>query len=416
MARARRAPRARSWPRAIWVLLGGVLLARAAGYAYPFLAYHLGSSRLHLPAGVIGAVLATFGGGWLLGQVLCGWAADRLGRRVTLVGAMTAGAISTAVLAVVESIPALFAAAAVAGACYDAPRPVVSACIADLIHDEAERAAVSGWRHFAVNVGAALGAAGGLLAGVVGTQGLFEINAAACAVIAILTSRYVDVGPPPPPEGAVQRGHYRRALKDARLWLLCLASLMALICVVGLYSALPMLMSARGLSATDYGWTQAVNALVVLLITPAATRWLSHRAAAGPLWGAFAAGSLILGTGMAAAALAEDMLGFAAGVAMAVPGEVVVMVAASDLLNRITPTSVRGLYAGIWGTTLAGAVVLTPLMTGWSFTHGGPTLVAMMTLCSGLTGAALCLPLRTFIRRVPYTAPIIISPSTDELA
>ena len=61
----------------IWLLLGGNLVVRAAGFAYPFLAYHV-AGRGH-GAGAVGAVLAVFGVGWLAGQLACGWVIDHYG-------------------------------------------------------------------------------------------------------------------------------------------------------------------------------------------------------------------------------------------------------------------------------------------------------------------------------------------------
>ncbi|MFG2895256.1 MFS transporter [Streptomyces sp. NPDC048248] len=401
---SRAAARSRRWPPAIWVALGGSFLIRAAGFSYPFLAYHL--AGLHFSARLTGAVLATFGVGWLLGQILAGWLADRIGRRTTLVSAMVTAAATLALLAEVDSVPAVFAVSALAGACYDSPRPVVSALIADTVPDEGGRAAVAGFRHFTTNVAAALtGALGGMLAGAIGVRALIAINAAACLLFAVLALRYLDSGRPAPLP-TTEHPPYRVALRDARLWVLWLASIAALICVVGLFSTLPMLMSARGLSATAYGWTQAANAAVVVLLAPVVTPWLSRRArrTGRPLLGPFAIGSLVLGAGMGAAGLATSTDGFALAVALAVPGELVVFIAANNVLNWITPGGARGLYAGIWGTTLAGAVILAPLLGTWSLAHGGARLVAVTTLATGLVGAALCWPLRALIRRSPCSA------------
>lgn len=65
------------YPVVIWLLLGGNLVVRAAGFAYPFLAYHV-AGQGHT-AGAVGAALAAFGGGRLIGQPVCGWRIDRIG-------------------------------------------------------------------------------------------------------------------------------------------------------------------------------------------------------------------------------------------------------------------------------------------------------------------------------------------------
>jgi len=77
------------YPAAIWLLLGGNLVVRAAGFAYPFLAYHV-AARGHA-AGVVGAVLATFGVGFFtrpLGGIVIGRYGDRRGRKPAMLWSM----------------------------------------------------------------------------------------------------------------------------------------------------------------------------------------------------------------------------------------------------------------------------------------------------------------------------------------
>ena len=56
------------YPAVIWLLLGGNLMVRSAGFAYPFLAYHV-AGRGHA-AQAVGAVLAAFGSGLAGGTVV----------------------------------------------------------------------------------------------------------------------------------------------------------------------------------------------------------------------------------------------------------------------------------------------------------------------------------------------------------
>ncbi|MET9779417.1 MFS transporter [Streptomyces sp. NPDC006367] len=388
------------WPAAIWMLMAGTFLVRGLGFTYPFLPYHL--NDLHLSTRTASAILAVFGAGWLLGSVMCGWLADRIGHRATLITTMLLAAVALLLLAQAQALPALLAATFTAGIVYDASRPVFTVAIADTFPDDGVRASVNAWRHFAVNVGAAVaGTAGGTLAAPLGIPALIRVNAAACALFALLAWHYLPATDHPRRSNGSRAGNYRAALGDRGLWLLLLASLCALTCAASLFSSLPMLMAEDGLAAADYGWTQTANATAVLLLSPLLNRWLSRQAAAGtPMTGLFAASSVLLGASMGAAGFASTTPGYAATAALAVPGEIVVFVAASDLLNRLSPPTARGLYAGIWGTTLAGAVIIAPALAGWALTHGGDQLAAATTFTVGLLGAALTWPLATLIRRV----------------
>lgn len=405
-----RAPR--PWPTTIWALLTGTFIVRSAGFAYPFLSFRL--DELGFSTRLVGLVLAAFGVGWLLGQLLSGWLADRLGRRTTLVASMLIAAVTLPLLAQARTPVAVLAATVVAGAVYDAHRPVVSAAIQDLIPTEAERTRVNGWRFFGINVAAALtGAVGGLLVHRIGMSTLFWINAVACLTFALIAIRFVAADPVRHTT-VPSTGGRRAAFTDVRLWLLWLASVCALVCAASVFTAMPMLMAEDGLSPAAFGWTQVANAAVVLAISPLLTPWLSRRAESDvPMLGHLAASSLILGVGMGAAGLASTTIGYSLAAALAVPGEVILFIAAGNVLNLLSPADARGFYAGVWGTGLAVAVIAAPICTAWALEVGGDHLAAVITLTTGLLGAALCLPLKALLadpppglshRRIPKTA------------
>ncbi|WP_217231358.1 MFS transporter [Streptomyces anulatus] len=395
----------RNWPAAIWTLLLGTFAVRAAGFTYPFLPYHL--SELGFGTAAVGQLLAVFGAGWLTGSLLVGWCADRFGRRTTLVTAMLAAAATLPLLARAHTPEAVAATAFLAGAVYDASRPVVSATIADVFPEDSVRASVNGWRHFAVNVGAAAaGTAGGLLAGPLGITALIWINAAVCGVFGTLAWVLLPPDRRTTTARSTSTRYYRSALGDARLWLLLAASLAALTCVACLFSTLPMLMTSRGLSPADYGLTQTANAAVVLVLSPLLNRRLAALASRPvPMTGHLAVSSILLGTSMGAAGLASTTWQYSLAAALTVPGEIIAFVAAADILNRISPPNARGLYAGAWGTTMAGAIILAPSLAAWSLSLGGPAAVAAATLAVGALGALLCWPLARSINSQPIQAP-----------
>ncbi|MFD4320487.1 MFS transporter [Streptomyces sp. NPDC058548] len=388
----------RRWPTTIWVLLLGSVLARAGGFAYPFLSYRVTDAGFTTAAA--GQTLAAFGAGWLVGQPSAGWLADRVGRRRTLVGVMSTAAATMVALAEAESYAALLAAAFLTGAVYDAHRPVTTAAITDLVPGETARAAVNGARHFGINVAAAItGAVGGLVASSTGTTTLFYVNAAVCLAFAVLAWALVTDNPSPA-GGGPSRSHLPSALADLRLWLLAAATLSALLGAAGVFATLPLLMAQDGLTAAAYGWTQVANGAAVLLLSPIVTPWLSRRAASvNSLLAVFAASSLLLGSGMTVAGLSSTLGSYCLAATLIVPGEIAIFIAAGALLDHIAPVGARGLYAGIWGTTLAGAIILSPLVSTWSLAHGGGQTVAVVSAAAGGLGAALALPLAAVLYR-----------------
>ncbi|MEU3050333.1 MFS transporter [Streptomyces sp. NPDC006984] len=387
-------------------------LARAAGFAFPFLSFRL--AELGFSTRMAGLVLAAFGAGWLVGSIVCGAAADRIGRRTTLVATMGTAATVLPLLAAASTPAAALAAAAVVGALYDAHRPIVSAVIQDQVASEQDRARIGGARHFAVNAAAATtGAVGGWLAPATGIDVLLLINAAACLLVALIAAAALPAdsrtAAPSPGRGPAPR---RTALRDVRLWLVCLASLAALTACVGMFSSLPMLMARDGLSAASYGWTQAATAVVVVAATPLLMSVLTRRAArptamVGPL----ALSSLILGTGMGAAGFADTTAQYSAAAMVTVVGEIILFTAASDIVNRISPPDGRGLYAGVWGAQLAIAIIAAPLLSAWTLDAGGELFTAAAVLATGVLGALLCLPLHALLPHHSVRTPACLPPS-----
>lgn len=385
-------PAERRATKRVWVLVIGAGGLRAAGFSFPFLSYRL--SEIGLTTSAISGVLALFGLGWLAGQLLWGRLADVLGRRTTLVGAMAVAAVVLPLLAEATNPVALGTACVIAGIVYDAPRPVISACVADEVADATVRASITGWRHFAINVGAAVtGAVGGLLADHTGTPILFWINALACAAFAAVALRCMGPDEPPAAKPAAGPSGHSSVMRDVRLWLLWLSSVLTLIPVVGLFSIMPLLMEARGLPASAYGWTQVASAAAVLLLSVPLNRWLEQKARNSSMAGLLALSAMVLGLGIGSAGWASTTVQYAAAAAAAVPGEVIAFVAATSIVDRIAPPHARGLYAGIWGTTLATAITCAPVLAGWALAQGGPGLVGLLTILCGAAGATVCLPL-----------------------
>ncbi|NUU21287.1 MAG: MFS transporter [Streptomycetaceae bacterium] len=424
---------------AIWALLIGTLLTRAAGFAYPMLAFHASSSGLS--DRMVGLVLAVFGLGWLLGQVWSGWLTDVLGYRTVLGLALLVAAVELPLLALAHDPVALAAASLCAGAVLDATRPAVSTAIADLVPDEKRRAVVNGWRLGCINLGAAAAAAiGGLLYEPVGYGVLCWINALALAGFAAVAVPLVGTGvrtarlrkrlhtcprsrlghsPRGRSGDGLGRPHTRTALADRALWLLCAASVCSMTCAVALVTTLPMMMTADGLAGSAYGWTQVVHTAGVVALTPLLTPFVSGRAGrpAG-LLRIQAASSVALAAGMGAAGFADATWAYGVAVLVAVPGEVAWYVAAGEMVDVIAPARARGTYHGLWGTCFAASAIVAPLVTGWALdVGGGPSAGAVILLC-GLAGALLCMPLHRAVRRTRPEVPRQpdVDPSTAEAA
>lgn len=388
------------WPRVLWMLIVGSFVLRSTGFTFPFLPYRL--SAVCGPSAVA-CLLAVFGFGGLAGSVTWGWLADRIGQRHTVLISMLVAALAMPTLARATALPAVATTTFLAGATYDSTRPVVSAAIADLVPLRAGRVLVDGWRHFAINAGVATTGVVGALVAHRALTVLYDVNALGCLLFALGAMVFLPAGRCESlRDSAVRRSTARslrrHAVRDPRLWLLLLASCCALTCCAGLYSALPLMMSAAALDAGAYGWTQVTSGVTVLALTPLIVPWMARRAQRGsPLADLLAVAALVLGAGMAMAGLVTNTVGYSMAAAVLIVGEILLFSAATNLVSVIAPTPGRGLYAGVWGGTMSASLIVTPLVTSWSLATGGPLLASVVFLLIGLVGAALSLPLAALL-------------------
>lgn len=390
-------PAQERFPAVIWVLLGGSFLVRSAGFAFPFLAFHVAQRGAEHgnAVGAVGLVLAGFGVGWTAGQLLCGWLIDRLGARATLVATMAVGATTLVLMAGAHTVPGLLAGAIIAGLVCDAPRPVLGAAITALVSDPRRRAKLDSLRFgWILNLGAGIaGGAGGLLAGWWGTPVLYWINGIACAAFAVVAARFIPSRVAGCAAVDATKAGYRQAFSDTRLVLLCISSVSTLTAMVGFITAVPMLMRACGLGAGAYGLVQVVNALAVTALTPLLSPWLSRQLATRTRLDILAGAGVWMTACMAGAALAHTTAGFALATAAGAPGEIAWFVVGAGLVHRIAPAANAGCYHGVWSMTTAASAVIAPILAAWSLGHGGRPLIAVTTMAVGLLGAVLCLPM-----------------------
>ncbi|POY02366.1 hypothetical protein C3469_11505 [Mycobacterium kansasii] len=383
------------YPAVMWILLAGNLLVRSAGFAYPFLAYHV-AGRGH-QAGAVGVVLAAYGAGWAAGQLLCGWLVDRYGARSTLVSTMAVAAAVLMLIAAAHSVPVLSVAAMIAGLTCDTPRLVLGSAITALIADPRHRARLDTWRYgWVLNIGAAIaGAVGGLVAEWMGTSLLYWINGIVYATFAVMTVRCIPAGRyrAATPVTAHDRGDYRQIFADKRLVLLVASGWATLTVLMGIFAVVPMLMNASGLGTGAYGWVQVVNGVAVAALTPLMTPWLSKQLAVGPRLDMLAVAGVWVTLCMGVAGIAHTTAGFSAAVAACSPGEIVWFVVSAGIVHRITQPASSGRYQGVWSMTTAAAALTAPILAACSLAHGGRLLMVGATVTAGLLGTALCAPL-----------------------
>jgi MFS family permease len=378
---------------AVWTLLASSLLIKAAGFAWDFLGYYV-ADGLGYGTTAAGAALTAFGLGWCAGLASAGALTDRLGPRAGLSTVMALSSLACFALAVAESFPALLLVSFALGMTMEIHRPAVSAQINSSIDSEAGRTRAQSWLYWASNVGIAIcAAAGGYLAHHYSYKGLFIVNGLAClgfAAVAyrVLTPRTVTDSAETP---AIS---YRQVLADPSLRWITITAVCGLTCAWGLVSVLPLLMTDDGLPPTSYGLAMLANTITVLALTPPLTRLLvgSGDTPRYPLVPILACGCAILGLGISLAALQHTTLGYAAGAAILVPGEIAFSIALGAYISTHAPRNATGRYQAVLSGATAVAS-LPPLGVAVALNTGGRPLVAALLVGSALIAIAACHPL-----------------------
>ncbi|WP_248959513.1 MDR family MFS transporter [Sphaerisporangium perillae] len=341
------------FPRAFWVLFGGTFVNRLGTMVEPFIGIYLTQAR-GLSLGTAGLVMAVFGIGSLVSQLVAGWLSDHVGRRATLTGGMIATAVTMIALGYSTSLPAIVAAMGVLGLVVDAYRPASQALVADLIpaHD---RSRAFGLLFWAINLGFGVAMiAGGWLAQS-GFLWLFWIDAVTSVIFGVLVWRAV---PETRPERSREAGGFLDVLKDRLMVTYVLLTLLYTFVYLQAFTTLPLAVTGQGLPPSAYGLAMAVNGVLIVVVQPLVSHWLAKRDASATL----ALGMAVVAVGFAFTAFVSTTAGYAVTVAVWTLGEVITAGMAGTLVATLAPAHLRGRYSGLFGFAWSAGGLLAPLI------------------------------------------------------
>lgn len=379
-------------PSAFWYLWTGTLINRIGGFVVPFLTLFLTGRRgLSVPQATI--VIALWGAAQLAGSVAGGHAADRIGRRATLLVSLLGFSGVMVLIPLLRGYLPLAAGVVGIGFLGGLYRPAVGAAVADLV-PEPDRAHAYALLYWATNLGFAIAP---VLAGLLAERwftGLFVVDGATSAAYGLLAFARVPETRPrseatssPAAAGggagardvaARERSGWLVALGDPALMLFAAGTFLANAIAVQGFTTLPLAMRAHGLSARDYGMVIAVNGvLIVLLSLP-----LGRRVGRLPAGLVLGAGAVLYGGGFGLVPLAASAAGYAATVAVWTLGEIIMVPTSGALTARLAPTHLRGTYQGVMHGAGALAALAGPVAGGMLLERAGET--ALWTTCLGV--------------------------------
>ncbi|MDR7280520.1 MDR family MFS transporter [Catenuloplanes atrovinosus] len=391
-------------PRTFWYLWTGNLINRMGAFVVPFLAIYLAAAR-GLAESQIGLVLGLYGAGAAAGTMIGGAAADRFGRRPTLLVAHLGAAVMMLNLAFARDLLVITIGAAALGLFAEAARPAFSAMLVDVVEPK-DRLRAFTLNYWAINLGFASSAILAGFAAQVDYMLLFLIDAATILVTAVLI--FLRVPESRPVAGAVRAGAAAPRTAGMVLLLrdhvfLVYVALNLLIAVVFMQhlSTLPIAMTADGLSPSTYGAVIALNGVLIVvgqLFVPRLIKGRDHSRT-------MAVAALVVGLGFGLTAVAHVAPVYALTVVIWTLGEMLNAPSNSALMAELSPVELRGRYQGAAALSWAGASAIAPIAGGYLQEHAGHVALWLSTavVCAlAAIGHLLARPSR--IRRIAVVA------------
>lgn len=354
--------------------------------------------------GRAGLALAVYGAGTVLGALVGGSLADRLGRRATIAGALLCAGALTAALSPLSSpgaYGALLAAVLVAGIATQASRPASAALLADLVPAERLVMSVSKSR-LALNAGAVLGP---LVAAVLMTASwdlLFWADGLTSVACALLAWRFLpaDRAGAPRERGEPAAGAgYRALARDGRFLLYLFAMLASALIYMQYFAVLPLKIRADGHPALVYNVVLAMSAGLVisceLLVTRSVQHWRPGLAGT--------AGVALLAAGLAAYALSGALWLLLVATLVGVAGQILSGPTMFAHPQRVAPAPSRGRYTGAAHSMFGLGTALGPLLgvLAWDALGDG-----VWTLCGALGALAAVATAIALTPPAPRMAPV----------
>lgn len=371
-----------SLPPTFWVLWWGVLLNRAASFVVAFLALFLVQVR-GFDVAAAGRVVALYGVGGILGALVGGGLADRIGRRFTMLLSLAVSAAAVGSLAVARETLLIAGLTLLAGFAGQTSTPALNAAVADVVPVPDRRRAF-GLVYWAANVGYGVGFA---LAGVVGPHSLpalFLLDAATTAgFLGLIAWRMPETRPSGAGRDPVLGGLWR-VVSDGTFMVFLGLHLVVLLVFTQWELMLGADTAAHGVGRGGYAFLMWLNCALAIVLQPLLGGWIRRRDPTRSL----VASALLFGVGYGLNAVATGLPLYAVGVALWTLGEVLCLPVASALPAALAPPELRGRYQGVFATVFAGAFALSPLLSGELAARAGARAVWLACLATGILAAA----------------------------
>ncbi|MEY2440948.1 MAG: hypothetical protein QOJ46_374 [bacterium] len=415
----------RQTPRPVRWLLGCMFVNQLGAFVQVFLVLYL--VHQGVDASRAGLALAAYGAGGVLGALLGGTLADRVGRLAAMTGAMLCAAATTLALSMLASpqtYPALLVVVFAAGAATAASRPAGAAMLGDLVPAERLVMTVSMSR-LALNCGAVIGP---LLAAALMTVSwdlLFwadALTATLCALLAwrsLPRDRPASAGgaqraaaePSAPPDGDAGASGYGALLRDGRFLLYLFAMLASATIYMQYFAVLPLKIAADGHPELVYSAVLALSAGLVISCELLVTK---HVQALRPALVA-TGGVLLLGAGLAGYGLGGGLGLLFAATLVGVLGQIVSGPTMFAHPQRVAGRALRGRYTGAAHAMFGLGTALGPVLGVLAYSALGDGVWALCGALGALAAVATFTAVHEPARVASTTPSLSTTPITGTL-
>lgn len=353
-------------PRTIHILCLGSFVNRAGTFVIVFLTLYL-QKELKLSETFATSTIGFFGLGSILAAMIGGHLADRIGRRVVMLGGLFGGALVLVVLSELRTPWMIAAGVFLFALLADMYRPASSAMMAD-VTEPAARPRAFALMYVAVNLGFAVGAGVGGEISRFGFRWLFWGDALTTSAYALmiailiretLPGRKRSAGPQTEIESRQDRHvplaeAVRRICSDYVFVTFCVASLLvALVFMQGL-STFPLYVSELGFAPQIYGRIIAVNGVLIVVLQLPLTAWLDRFDRSHIM----ITGAVLTAIGFGLKAWAFSVPALVGAVVVWTLGEILMAAYASAIVADLSPPDLRARYMGALSMMHAVAIML----------------------------------------------------------
>ena len=359
-------------PTAAKAIFAGAFVNRLGAFLSIFLVLFV-ASKGH-SAAAAAATLGAYGVGGVIGTLIGGVFADRLGARISTVFSMSSSAVLTVALLYLPNYALLFGVTALLGLVSQIFRPASATLLSELT-PESRQVMIFAMYRFAVNMGTTaaplLGFAlynldhkhytllfwgEGLVAVVYGTLALYALP------------RRERTAPEVDATGAkVKTDSYLDVLRDRRYVLFLLAAFFNTMVYMQYLSTLPLDIQAQGVALLWYTVAVALNGAIVIAFELPLTKISQHWPVKISIGSAF----LLVGFGMASYGLPMGPAVVVFGTLIWTTGEIVGAPALFAYPAMAGPARLKGRYIGSFQFVFASGSALGPVVGGLLFTSLG---------------------------------------------